>query len=47
MGTVLAWTTAVAMLIAGMFALRQLGVSVGPMITTIVRGVAHFLGHPL
>ena len=47
MGAVLAWTTAVAMLMAGMVALHQLGIAVGPMITFVVRGMAHLLGHPI
>ena len=47
MGSVLAWTTAVAMLMAGMVALHQLGVAIGPTITGVVRGVAHLLGHAL
>jgi hypothetical protein len=47
MGATLAWGTTLAILMSGMIALQRLGVAIGPMITTIVRGAAHFLGHAL
>ncbi|MCI4351230.1 MAG: hypothetical protein L3K15_06935 [Thermoplasmata archaeon] len=47
MGAVLAWSTTLALLMAGMVALQRLGIAIGPMVTSIVRGIAHMLGHPL
>jgi hypothetical protein len=47
MGSILAWTTAVAVLMVGMVTLHQMGVSIGPMITTFVRDATHLLGHSL
>ncbi|HZY70941.1 MAG TPA: hypothetical protein VFF67_08215 [Thermoplasmata archaeon] len=47
MGAGLAWATALTLLIAGVVALQDLGVSVGPALGTFVKGVVHILAHPL
>ena len=47
MGAALAWATTVVVVIAGLVALQDLGVSIGPVISSFVRAIAHLFGHPL
>ncbi|HZY91757.1 MAG TPA: hypothetical protein VFG07_03150 [Thermoplasmata archaeon] len=47
MGVILAWFTAIVLVLSLVLVLHHLGVEIGPIVSTAVHGVEHALGQPL
>ena len=47
MGAMLAWFTAIVLLLSLVLMLHHLGVEVGPLVSSALHGVEHALGQPL
>lgn len=47
MGAVMAWFTAVVLVLSFVLVLHQIGLDVTPLVGSAVRSVEHFLGMPL
>ena len=47
MGAILAWFTAIVLLLSLVLMLHHLGVEVGPLVSSALHGVEHALGQPL